>query len=97
MILEDNPRRRPQTFGGAVYLGVVAMALIGLAVTVVGPWRSGVTWIGAGLLTGGIFRLVLPEQRAGMLRVRRKAGDVAMLLAAGGALVVLAWTIPDQG
>lgn len=88
--------RRPQTFGGAVYLVVVLMALIGLAITVVGPWRSGIAWIGAALVLGAVFRLVLPERRAGMLRVRHKSEDVAMLLLAGTALMVLAWSIPNQ-
>ena len=96
MILEDGPERRPQTFGGGVYLLVVATALTGLAITVAGAWRTGVIWMGAGLLVGGVARLVLPERRAGMLRVRRKPSDVVMLLLAGTALVVLAIVVPDQ-
>jgi hypothetical protein len=82
--------------GGAVYLLVVASALTGLAVTVVGPWRTGVVWMGAGLLVGATGRLLLPERQAGMLRVRRRASDVVMLLAAGTTLVVLAVVVPDQ-
>jgi hypothetical protein len=96
VILDDNPDRRPQTFGGGVYLVVVATALAGLAITVVGAWRTGVVWMGAGLVAGGLARLVLPERRAGMLRVRRKASDVVMLLAGGAALVVLAVVVPEQ-
>ena len=96
MILEDNPDRRPQTFGGVVYLIVVGMAVTGLAIVVVGAWRTGVSWMGAGLLFGSLFRLVLPERRAGMLRVRRKSVDVALLALSGAALIVLAIVIPDQ-
>ena len=96
MILEDNPDRRPQTFGGVVYLIVVGMTVTGLAIVVVGAWRTGVSWMGAGLLLGSLFRLVLPERRAGMLRVRRKTVDVALLALAGAALIVLAIVIPDQ-
>ena len=96
MILEDNPDRRPQTFGGVVYLIVVGMTVTGLAIVVVGAWRTGVSWMGAGLLLGSLFRLVLPERRAGMLRVRRKTVDVALLALAGTALIVLAIVIPDQ-
>lgn len=96
MILEDNPDRRPQTFGGVVYLIVVGMAVTGLAIVVVGAWRTGVSWMGAGLLFGSLFRLVLPERRAGMLRVRRKTVDVALLALSGAALIVLAIVIPDQ-
>ena len=96
MILEDNPNRRPQTFGGAVYLVVVAMALTGLAITVAGAWRTGVSWMGAGLLVGSLSRLVLPERRAGILRVRRRTADVGMLALAGVALLVLAAVVPNQ-
>ncbi len=96
MTLEEGQDRRPQTFGGAVYLLVVAGALTGLAITVAGAWRTGVIWMGAGLLVGGAARLLLPERKAGMLRVRRKPSDVVMLLLAGAALVVLAIVVPEQ-
>jgi len=92
----EAPFRRPQTFGGAVYIAVVAAALVGLAITVVGPWRTGVVWIGSGLLLAAFARLVLSERDAGMLRVRRKWSDVAMMTAAGVALIVLAIVVPNQ-
>jgi hypothetical protein len=93
---EEPPFRRPQTFGGVVYLAVVAMALVGLAITAAGSWRSGVSWIGSGLLLAAVARLVLGERSAGMLRVRRKWSDVLMLTVAGVALLVLAVIVPDQ-
>ena len=96
MTLDGSPRRRPQTLGGVVYLVVVAMALVGLVITSAGPWRTGVSWIGVGLLVGSASRLVLPERQAGMLRVRRRASDVAMLAIAGVGLLVLAAVVPDQ-
>lgn len=95
-MLEEKPRRRPQTFGGMVYLVIVAMTLIGLVITVAGPWRTGVSWIGVGLLVGAASRLVLSERGAGMLRVRRRLTDVLMLTAAGVALLVLAVVVPNQ-
>jgi uncharacterized membrane protein YjjP (DUF1212 family) len=97
VVLEESPSRRPQTFGGAVYLVVVGMALAGVAVAAAGPWRTGVSWMGASLLVGAVSRLVLPEQRAGMLRVRRrKVSDVVMLAVAGLTLIVLAVVVPNQ-
>lgn len=96
MILDDETGRRPQTLGGAVYLAIVAVVASGLAITVVGAWRTGVSWMGVGLVAGGLFRLALPERRAGMLRVRRKVSDVTMLVLAGTALVVLAIIVPEQ-
>ncbi|HEX6248593.1 MAG TPA: DUF3017 domain-containing protein [Nocardioidaceae bacterium] len=92
----DTADRRPQTLGGAAYLLVVAAALTGLAITVLGEWRTGVAWMGASLIGGGAMRLLLPERQAGMLRVRRKASDVVMMLLAGVTLVVLAIVIPEQ-
>lgn len=98
MIHEEapDPDRRPQTIGGVVYLVVVATALTALAITVAGAWRTGVIWMGAGLIVGGVARLLLSERQAGMLRVRRKASDVLMLLAVGVVLIVLAIVIPNQ-
>jgi len=93
---EEPPFRRPQTLGGVVYLVVVAMTLVGLALVGIGPWRSGVTWMGAGLLLAALARLVMSERGAGMLRVRRKWSDVLMLTVAGVALVVLAIVVPNQ-
>ena len=88
--------RRPQTLGGTVYLTVLAAALIGLGIVVAGAWRTGVGWIGTGLLVASASRLVLPEEAAGMLRVRRKWSDVLMLGVAGMALIVLSVVVPNQ-
>ena len=96
VILGDNQRRRPQTFGGLIYLVVTSVALTGLVLVAAGRWRAGVAWMGAGLLFGSVSRLVLPERRAGMLRVRRKAEDVVFPALAGVLLVVLSVIVPDQ-
>jgi hypothetical protein len=61
-----------------------------------GAWRTGVGWIGTGLLVAALARLVLAEQAAGMLRVRRKWSDVLMLSVAGVALIVLSVVVPNQ-
>ena len=88
--------RRPQTLGGTVYLLVLASALVGLGIVLAGAWRTGVGWIGAGLLVAALARLVLAEEAAGMLRVRRKWSDVLMLSVAGVALIVLSVVVPNQ-
>jgi hypothetical protein len=88
--------RRPSTVGGMAYLLVVSVVLTGLAITVAGAWRTGVGWIGGGLVLGSVARLLLPERQAGMLRVRRKGSDTVMLLLGGVALIVLALVVPDQ-
>jgi hypothetical protein len=88
--------RRPQTLGGTVYLLVLAAALVGIGIVLAGAWRTGVGWIGAGLLFAAFARLVLAEEAAGMLRVRRKWSDVLMLTVAGVALLVLSIVVPNQ-
>lgn len=93
---EDGPLRRPQTLGGVVYLTVLAASLVGLGIVVAGAWRTGLGWIGVGLLVAAFTRLVLSERGAGMLRVRRKWSDVAMLTVAGAALIVLTFIVPNQ-
>ena len=93
---DDGPRRVPRTIGGVVYLLVVGMALVGLGITVAGAWRTGVGWMGAGLLVGALARAVLSERGAGMLRVRRRWADVLTLTVVGVALIVLAVVVPEQ-
>jgi Protein of unknown function (DUF3017) len=95
-VREDSPLRRPQTLGGVVYLAVLAAAVVGLGIVLAGAWRTGLSWIGVGLLVAAFTRLVLSERGAGMLRVRRKWSDVLMLSGAGVALIVLAIAVPNQ-
>lgn len=79
-----------------MYLAVLGAAVVGLGIVLAGAWRTGLSWIGAGLLLAALTRLVLSDQRAGMLRVRRKWSDVAMLTLAGVALIVLSVLVPNQ-
>ena len=93
---DDKPRWLPQTIGGSVYVLVVGMALAGLGITVAGAWRTGLGWMGSGLLVGAVARALLSERGAGMLRVRRRWSDVVTLTLAGIALIVLAVVVPEQ-
>jgi hypothetical protein len=95
--MRDEARRFPSTLGGLVYLLVVAASAIGLLIIAFGSWRRGVDLIGAALLVGALARVVLPENNAGMLRVRRNRWvDVLMLGGVGTTLIVLASVIPNQ-
>ena len=97
MTMRDEPRRIPSTVGGLVYLIVVATSAVGLLIIAFGPWRRGVALIGLALLFGALARIVLSENNAGMLRVRRSRwADVLMLGGVGTALIVLASVIPNQ-
>jgi len=92
----SSRRRHPSTFGGLVYLAVVAATGIGLAMVAFGPWRRGVSLVGVALVVASAMRLVTPEDEAGMLRVRSRWFDVTVLAAVGISLLALAANIPDQ-
>ncbi|MGZ6825463.1 MAG: DUF3017 domain-containing protein [Mycobacteriales bacterium] len=71
---------------------VVAAGVFGAGVLHV--WRLGSVVVGLGLCLGAALRLTLPARQAGMLAVRSRGVDAAVLLALGLALVALANTIP---
>jgi hypothetical protein len=77
-------------------LVVVAGVALGLAVAWFSGngWRIGCLLIGAALLVGAVERLVLGEREAGLLQVRGKAFDVAVLAVVGLAIVALAIAVP---
>ena len=91
---EPEPRRYPSTIGGACYLVILLVTLVGLGIVLRGDWRVGVQTIGGSLLAAALLRLVLPAKDAGMLAVRHRALDVLMVTAVGGVLIFLARTIP---
>lgn len=72
----------------------VAIGLIGLLLTLFDGWRAGVVLFGCGVLVAGVLRLFLSDDRAGLLRVRRRTFDVVFLLAAGAAVLALALAVP---
>jgi hypothetical protein len=93
---EPEGRRYPSTIGGALYLLVLGASAVGLGIVSHGHWRAGVRWIAASLLVAALARLVIPGPQAGMLAVRRRAVDVAILVLAGAALWFLSTSIPNQ-
>ncbi|PUA81839.1 hypothetical protein C7S10_07205 [Nocardioides currus] len=93
---ELEERRYPSTIGGAFYLSVLLITAIGLAVASLSDWRVGIRIVGGGLLFASAVRMVLSPRDAGMLAVRHKVLDVALLAGLGAALLVLASSIPDQ-
>lgn len=80
-------------------LVVLAGVLAGLGYAVFGgpgAWRTGCMIIGAALAVGGLLRLVLRKERAGLLAVRARGFDVTMLILAGAAVIVLALLVPGR-
>ena len=96
-------RPRDPAGGGSVrprrqwpLLLVSALVLGGLVSALLGPdtWRAGCLVVGAALVLGALLRLVLTTRQAGLLRVRGKAFDVAVMLLTGGAILVLSVVVP---
>lgn len=76
-------------------LGVVLLiAAAGFVRVLAEHWREGAGLIGGALLVGGVARVLLPEDRAGLLAVRSQGVDVLCYLGFGVLIVVLAGTIP---
>jgi len=96
VLLEDDARRYPSTIGGACYLLVLLTAGVALALVVWHDWRTGVKVLGADVIVAALIRLALPEKDAGMLAVRSKPLDAAILLILGALLIFLATDIPNQ-
>lgn len=90
----NEPRRYPSTLGGACYIVMGLVAIAGLVTAALGAWRTGLIIMGAALLGGALARLVVNDDDAGMLKVRRKSLDVAWLTALGVGLIVLALIVP---
>jgi hypothetical protein len=91
-----GPRRYPSTLGGAFYLVVLAAAATGIGMVALEDWRTGIRVVGGALLFAALVRLVLSNEDAGMLAVRRKAIDVPLLILAGALMLALAQAIVDR-
>ena len=94
----DTPvvRSFPSTIGGYVYLGVLTAALVGLGLVGFGHWRVGIIVLAACLGAASLGRAVLPAKDAGMLAVRNRWFDVALLAMTAGALWILAVSVPGD-
>lgn len=79
-----------------VYLVVVAAVVAGLVTAAVGAWRTGIFVMGLAFAFALVMRAILPDERAGMLRVRRKLVDLVTLFVTSGLLLVLALVVPHR-
>ena len=93
---EDEGRRYPSTIGGAFYLLVLVVVGVALLLVAVAEWRTGIRLMGGALIFAALVRLLLRAHDAGMLAVRHKVLDAAILIVLGGLLIFLAGSIPDQ-
>jgi hypothetical protein len=77
---------------------VLLVELGGLVSVAVAPqhWLRAVGVLTAGMGLAGIFRLVLSDEQAGMLRVRRRSFDVACYWGFGLLALVVALGLPQR-
>ena len=73
---------------------MVGGVLVGLALVGAGVWRTGVVTMGAAFGVAFAARAVLPDERAGMLRIRRRFVDLTAMAICCGGMLVLAAVIP---
>ncbi|MBA2772731.1 MAG: DUF3017 domain-containing protein [Nocardioidaceae bacterium] len=90
-----NLLKKPSTTGGIIYLVVLGALFVGLGVVAYGAWRTGISVMGCAFGLAFLARAVLPEERAGMLRVRRRYVDLTALAICCTGMIILATVIPQ--
>jgi hypothetical protein len=75
-------------------LVVLVVVGCGLLLVAAERWRSGLVGMGLAVVVAGLFRLLMPLRRIGFLAVRSRPVDVALMLATGVAVAVIALAIP---
>lgn len=88
--------KKPSTPGGVVYFFVLAISISGIMLVGLGTWRTGVALIGVSFGVAFLARLVLSDERAGMLRVRRRFVDLITMAFCCSGLLTLALVIPTR-
>lgn len=76
------------------YLVIGLIVGCGLVLVVFEYWRRGLVTIGGAMGLAGVFRLLLPARRAGLLSVRSRSFDVAAYIFLGVALIGIGLAIP---
>lgn len=90
-----NLRARLRGQWPILVVGVTFLA--GFALAGANFWRRGALLIGIGVGVAAVLRLVLSEDRAGLLAVRSKGIDFATTAVVAAAMVYIASTIDPLG
>ncbi|WP_232663850.1 DUF3017 domain-containing protein [Pseudonocardia sp. TRM90224] len=72
---------------------VAVIVASGLVRVLMQHWREGAALIGGAMLVAAVLRMVLPDDRVGLLAIRSKAIDVLCYSGFGVMMIVLAVTI----
>jgi putative Mn2+ efflux pump MntP len=94
----DEPAAAARALRAWPLLVVLAGVVGGLMLATLGQetWRAGCLLIGASLGVGAVLRAALPSREAGLLQVRGKAFDIAVLVVLAVAVIVLAIAVPPE-
>jgi hypothetical protein len=87
-----------KVFGGQwpiLLPGVILVVAFGLVIA--GYWRRGALVLAIGVAVAAALRLMLSEDRAGLLAVRSRAIDVATTASVSATILYIAWTIDPLG
>lgn len=88
-------RARLQSQWPIVVVGLIFVAAFVLVAA--GYWRRGALLIGIAVGVAAALRLVLPDDRAGLLAVRTRTIDLLTTGSVSAAVVYIAWTIDRLG
>lgn len=93
----DEPVRTavPYWLSQVPYALVLSALAAGIVVVAAAYFKRGPAIIAGALLLAATFRLFLPEDWIGMLAVRRRWVDLAVLTGLAALLIVLAWVAPQ--
>lgn len=75
---------------------VLVVLVAGLGITTTGHWRRGSFVTACSVVLAGALRAVLPNRVAGLLAVRSRWFDTALLLVVGGTMLALTMVVPHS-
>lgn len=94
--MEDKNGREAGTLNLWPLAVVCLFFLAGLVLVIARHWRRGSVVMGASLGLGAMLRFFLPEQVAGLLVVRSRLFDTALLAGTGVGMMVLGMIVPGS-
>ena len=95
MTVRDATRR--VVMGQWPILTVALIIIAGYGLVIADYWRRGALLIGIAVGVAAVLRLVLTDDRAGLLVVRTKGIDFVTTAMVGAAMLYIAWTIDPLG
>jgi hypothetical protein len=95
MSARETARRVVTTQWPILLVFLIFLAAFGLVIA--DFWRRGSLLIGIGVGVAAVLRLLLSDNRAGLLVVRRRMTDFTMMAVVGAAVIYIAWTIDPLG